>query len=70
MAIFQTQFSLAMNEAHFTLFGYVNKQNCRIWRSKNRQVIEERPLHPEKNHYLVCSLVQGVIGLYFFKNDD
>ena len=34
--------------AHFTLGGYVNKQNCRIWDFKNLQVIEERPLHREK----------------------
>ena len=27
--------------------GYVNKQNCRIWGSRNPQVMEERPLHPE-----------------------
>ena len=36
------------DEAHLTLEGYVNKQNCRIWGSENAQVIEERPLHREK----------------------
>ena len=36
------------NAAHFGLGGYVNKQNCRIWGSENSQVIEEKPLHPEK----------------------
>ena len=36
------------DEAYFTLGGYVNKQNCRIWSSKNSQVIEERSLHPAK----------------------
>ena len=36
------------DEAHFTLGGYISKQNCRIWDSENPQVIEERPLHPEK----------------------
>ena len=34
-------------EALFTLGGYV-KQNCRIWGSENRQVFEERLLHPDK----------------------
>ena len=36
------------DEALFTLGGYVNKQNCRIWGSENTRVIAERPLHPEK----------------------
>ena len=36
------------DEAHFILGGYANKQNCRIWGSVNIQVIEVRPLHPEK----------------------
>ena len=36
------------DEAHFSLGGYVNALHCRIWGSENPQVIEERPLHPEK----------------------
>ena len=36
------------DEGHFTLGGYVNKQNSRIWRSKDPQVTQERSLHPEK----------------------
>ena len=40
MSIFRIKFS--------SLGGYVNKQNCRIWDSDNPQVIEEKPLHPEK----------------------
>ena len=36
------------DEAHFTLCGYVNKQNVHIWGSKNPHVIEESLLHPEK----------------------
>ena len=27
---------------------YASKQNCRIWYSEKTQVIEEKPLHPEK----------------------
>ena len=34
------------DEAHSTLYGYVNKQNCRTLSSKDPQVILERPLHP------------------------
>ncbi|GFV84092.1 uncharacterized protein TNCV_3037541 [Trichonephila clavipes] len=39
---------LFIDEAHFWLNGYVNKQNCRIWSEANPQVYVETPLHPEK----------------------
>ncbi|GFY27739.1 hypothetical protein TNCV_242051 [Trichonephila clavipes] len=39
---------LRIDEAHFRLNGYVNKQNCRIWSEANPQVHVETPLHPEK----------------------
>ncbi|GFV59040.1 uncharacterized protein TNCV_1814291 [Trichonephila clavipes] len=37
-----------IDEVHFWLNGYVNKQNCRIWSEANPQVYVETPLHPEK----------------------
>ncbi|GFW91837.1 hypothetical protein TNCV_3400971 [Trichonephila clavipes] len=40
--------SSGLDEAHFWLNGYVNKQNCRIWSEANPQVYVETPLHPEK----------------------
>ncbi|GFV00511.1 hypothetical protein TNCV_3644891 [Trichonephila clavipes] len=40
--------SNSVDEAHFWLNGYVNKQNCRIWSEANPQVYVETPLHPEK----------------------
>ncbi|GFY07329.1 uncharacterized protein TNCV_5085161 [Trichonephila clavipes] len=61
---------LFSDEAHFWLNGYVNKQNCRIWSEANPQVYVERPLHPEKLT-VWCSLwAGGIIGPYFFKNDE
>ena len=54
------------DEAHFTLAGYINTQNCRIWGSEIPQVIKETPLNPEK----VTLWSVGVIGPYFFENDD
>ncbi|GFU93404.1 hypothetical protein TNCV_2727911 [Trichonephila clavipes] len=42
------QRELEVDEAHFWLNGYVNKQNCRIWSEANPQVYVETPLHPEK----------------------
>ncbi|GFW86315.1 uncharacterized protein TNCV_4330991 [Trichonephila clavipes] len=51
-----------IDEAHFWLNGYVNKQNCRIWSEANPQVCVETPLHPEKLT-VWCSLWDGGILL-------
>ncbi|GFX88802.1 putative DD41D transposase [Trichonephila clavipes] len=55
---------------HFWLNGYVNKQNCRIWSEANPQVYVETPLHPEKLTVLCALWACGIIGPYFFKNDE
>ncbi|GFV87530.1 DUF4817 domain-containing protein [Trichonephila clavipes] len=57
-------------EAHFWLNGYVNKQNCRIWSEANPQVYVETPLHPEKLTVWRALWAGGIIGPYFFKNDE
>ena len=36
------------DEAHFDLDGYVNKQNCRIWDTKNPHAYIEKPTHPKR----------------------
>ncbi|GFV00045.1 hypothetical protein TNCV_4057181 [Trichonephila clavipes] len=54
--------STTSDEAHFWLNGYVNKQNCRIWREANPQVYVETPLHPEKLT-VWCALWAGGILL-------
>ncbi|GFW21962.1 transposon Ty3-G Gag-Pol polyprotein [Trichonephila clavipes] len=51
-----------IDEAHFWLNGYVNKQNCRIWNEANPQVYVETPLHPEKLT-VWCALWAGGILL-------
>ncbi|GFU41327.1 transposase [Trichonephila clavipes] len=61
---------LFRDEAHFCLNGYVNKQNCRIWREANPQVYVETPLHPEKLTVWCALLAGGIIGPYFIKNDE
>ncbi|GFT40405.1 putative DD41D transposase [Trichonephila clavipes] len=61
---------LFIDEAHFWLNGYVNKQNCRIWREANPQVYVETPLHPEKLTVWYALWAGGIIGSYFFKNDE
>ncbi|GFX39746.1 putative DD41D transposase [Trichonephila clavipes] len=58
------------DEAHFWLNGYVNKQNCRIWSEANPQVYVETPLHPEKLTVWCTLWAGGIIGPYFFKNDE
>ncbi|GFV15647.1 uncharacterized protein TNCV_3059921 [Trichonephila clavipes] len=61
---------LFSDEAHFWLNGYVNKQNCRICSEANLQVYVETPLHPEKLTVWCALWVGGIIGPYFFKNDE
>ncbi|GFW82083.1 hypothetical protein TNCV_200701 [Trichonephila clavipes] len=58
------------DEAHFWLNGYVNKQNCRIWSEANQQVYVETPLHPEKLTVWCALWAGGIIGPYYFKNDE
>ncbi|GFW34199.1 uncharacterized protein TNCV_384151 [Trichonephila clavipes] len=58
------------DEAHFWLNGYVNKQNCRIWSEANPQVYVDTPLHPEKLTVWCALWAGGIIGPYFFKNDE
>ncbi|GFW01053.1 DUF4817 domain-containing protein [Trichonephila clavipes] len=61
---------LLSDEAYFWLNGYVNKQNCRIWSEANPQVYVETPLHPEKLTVWCALWAGGIIGPYFFKNDE
>ncbi|GFS49726.1 DUF4817 domain-containing protein [Trichonephila clavipes] len=61
---------LLSDEAHFWLNSYVNKQNCRIWSEANPQVYVETPLHPEKLTVWCALWAGGIIGPYFFKNDE
>ncbi|GFV71304.1 transposable element Tc1 transposase [Trichonephila clavipes] len=61
---------MADDEAHFWLNGYVNKQNYRIWSEANPQVYVETPLHPETLTVWCALWAGGIIGPYFFKNDE
>ncbi|GFV75761.1 DUF4817 domain-containing protein [Trichonephila clavipes] len=61
---------LFSDEAHFWLNGYINKQNRRIWTEANPQVYVETPLHPEKLTVWCALWAGGIIGPYFFKNDE
>ncbi|GFV89693.1 DUF4817 domain-containing protein [Trichonephila clavipes] len=61
---------LFSDEAHFWLNSYVNKQNCRIWSEANPLVYVETLLHPEKLTVWCTLWAGGIIGPYFFKNDE
>ena len=41
------------DEAYFDLGGHVNKQNCRIWGTKNPHSYEyiEKPTHTKSGHF-------------------
>ncbi|GFT25475.1 DUF4817 domain-containing protein [Trichonephila clavipes] len=65
-----TSLEASADEAHFWLNGYVSKQNCRIWSEANPQVYVETPLHPEKLTVWCALWTGGIIGPYFFKNDE
>ncbi|GFV20188.1 putative transposable element [Trichonephila clavipes] len=45
-------------------------QNCRIWSEANPQEYVETPLHPEKLTVWCALWAGGIIGPYFFKNDE
>ncbi|GFV99990.1 putative transposase [Trichonephila clavipes] len=61
---------LFSDEAHFWLNGYVNKQNCRIWSEANPKVYVKTLLHSEKLTVWCALWAGGIIGPYFFKNDE
>ncbi|GFX76500.1 uncharacterized protein TNCV_2130511 [Trichonephila clavipes] len=61
---------LFSDETHFWLNGYINKQNRHILSEANPQVYIETPLHPEKLTVWCALWDGGIIGPYFFKNDE
>ena len=56
--------------AHFDLCEYVNKQNCRIWGTKNQHEYIQKPTH--LNQLTVCCgfWSRGIIGSFFFENEQ
>lgn len=58
------------DEAHFHLGVYVNKQNCRIWGRENPREINEKPMHPLRVTVWCGFSANGVIGPYFFENEN
>ena len=59
---------------HFRLFGQkvnkVNKQNCRIWGPENPKAIIEKPMHPKRVTVWCGFWYGGIIGPFFFQNEQ
>ena len=58
------------NEAHFDPGGYVNKQNCRIWATENPHAYIEKPVHPKRVTVWCGFWSKGIIGTFFFENEQ
>lgn len=61
---------LMTDEAHFTLSGGVNKQNCRIWGTDNPHAIHETPLHDQKVTVWAGICAKTIIGPFFFRQNE
>lgn len=58
------------DEAHFHLSGYVNKQNFRYWCAEQPMQLHEQPLHAEKVTVWCGVATFGIIGPYFFQENN
>lgn len=58
------------DEAHFHLEGYVNKHNCRYWAPNNPKQKHQRQLHSPKVTVWCAISGSGIIGPYFFENQN
>jgi hypothetical protein len=61
---------LMTHKAHFHLTGYINKQNFYYWAEENPRQLHQRPLHIEKVTVWCAVASFGVIGPYFFEDDE
>ena len=57
-----------LDEVHFDLGGYVNKQNCRIWRTENPHACIEKLTRPKQVTVWCRFCSRGIIGPFVFEN--
>ena len=62
--------NIFLDEAHFDLGGYVNKQNCRIWGTENPHAYIETPTHPKRVTVWCGFWSRGIAGPFFFENEQ
>ena len=58
------------NEAHFLLSGHVNSKNNIFWGSRVPEEVLQRPLHSVKCTAWVAMSKHGIIGPFWFEDDD
>lgn len=58
------------DEAHFHISGCVNKQNMRYWSDTNPRELHQRPLHCERVTVWCAVSRVGIIGPYFFEENE
>ena len=63
-------FDRLSEEAHVDLGGYVIKQNCRIWGTENPHAYIEKPTHPKRVTVWCGFWSRGIIGPFFFENEQ
>jgi hypothetical protein len=58
------------DEAHFELSDVVNKQSCRYSSPQNPNELHEKPLQSERVTVWCSVSSQGVIGSFFFEDNE
>ena len=61
---------IVSDEARFDLGGHVNKQNCPNWGTENPHAYIENPTHPKRVTVWCGFWSRGIIGPFFFKNEQ
>ena len=71
---YNTLFDQPNFSVHFRLFGQkvnkVNKQNWHIWDKENPNVIIAKPMHPQRVNDWCGFWYGGIIGPFFFENEQ
>ena len=58
------------NYAHFDFSGYINKQNCCIWGTKNLHAYIKKAMHTKRVTIWRGFCSRSIIGPYFFENEQ
>ena len=58
------------DEDHFDHAGYVNRQKCPMWGPENPHANIEKPTHPKRITVWCRFWSRGIIGTFFFENEQ